>query len=312
VSTIRDIVVLGSGAAGYTAGIYAARANRKPLLIAGLQPGGQLMITSDVENYPGFRDPIEGPALMEQMREQAVRVGVEVVSDVATRVDLSRRPFQVWTDGGVHVEARALVVATGATAKLLGLPSEQRYMGAGVSACATCDGPLFKNRRVAVVGGGDTAMEEALYLTRLCSEVVVVHRRDAFRASKIMQARLLAHPKIRVIWDTEVIEVLGNDRPAVTGLRLRNTRTGDVSELAVEGLFVAIGHHPNTEFLRGHLPMDERGYLQVVPGTTRTAVTGVFVAGDVADAVYRQAVTAAGTGCMAALDAEKYLDELKP
>jgi len=307
-SAIRDIVVLGSGAAGYTAGIYAARANRRPLLIAGYQPGGQLMITSDVENYPGFRDPIEGPALMEQMREQAARAGVEMISDLAKRVDFSRRPFQIWTDEGGHYEARTVIVATGATAKLLGLPSEQRYMGAGVSACATCDGPLFKNKRVVVVGGGDSALEEALYLTRMCSEVVIVHRRDAFRASKIMQARALANAKIRVIWDSEVAEILGNDRPSVTGVKLRHVRTGEVTELATDGVFVAIGHQPATAFLRGQLPMDERGYLLVTPGTTRTSVRGVFAAGDVADAVYRQAVTAAGTGCMAALDAERFLE----
>jgi len=303
VSTIRDIVVLGSGAAGYTAGIYAARSNRRPVLIAGYQPGGQLTITSDVENYPGFRDPIEGPALMEQMREQAVRVGVEIVPDIATRVDFSRRPFQVWTDEGGHWEARAVIVATGATAKLLGLPSEDRYMSAGVSACATCDGPLFKNKRVVVVGGGDTAMEEALYLTRMCSEVVIVHRRDTFRASKIMQARALANTRIRVIWDTEVAEILGNDRPSVTGVKLRHVHTGEVTEMATDGVFVAIGHRPATAFLNGQLPMDERGYLLVTPGTTRTSVRGVFAAGDVADAIYRQAVTAAGTGCMAAIDA---------
>ena len=307
-STIRDIVVLGSGAAGYTAGIYAARSNRRPVLIAGYQPGGQLTITSDVENYPGFRDPIEGPALMEQMREQAVRVGVEIVPDIATRVDFSRRPFQVWTDEGGHWEARAVIVATGATAKLLGLPSEDRYMSAGVSACATCDGPLFKNKRVVVVGGGDTAMEEALYLTRMCSEVVIVHRRDTFRASKIMQARALANTRIRVIWDTEVAEILGNDRPSVTGVKLRHVHTGEVTEMATDGVFVAIGHRPATAFLNGQLPMDERGYLLVTPGTTRTSVRGVFAAGDVADAIYRQAVTAAGTGCMAAIDAERFLE----
>ena len=307
-STIRDIVVLGSGAAGYTAGIYAARSNRRPVLIAGYQPGGQLTITSDVENYPGFRDPIEGPALMEQMREQAVRVGVEIVPDIATRVDFSRRPFQVWTDEGGHYEARAVIIATGATAKLLGLPSEDRYMSAGVSACATCDGPLFKNKRVVVVGGGDTALEEALYLTRMCSEVVIVHRRDTFRASKIMQARALANLKIRVIWDSEVAEILGNDRPSVTGITLRHVHTGEVTEMATDGVFVAIGHQPATAFLRGQLPMDERGYLLVTPGTTHTSVRGVFAAGDVADAVYRQAVTAAGTGCMAAIDAERFLE----
>ena len=307
-SSVRDILILGSGAAGYTAGIYAARANRKPLLVAGYQPGGQLTITSDVENYPGFRDPIEGPALMEQMRDQAIRAGVEIVDDAATRVDFSRRPLQVWTEGGGHHQARVVIVATGATAKLLGLPSEARYMGAGLSACATCDGPLFRNKRVVVVGGGDSAMEEALYLTRMCSEVVIVHRRDAFRASKIMQARVLSHERIRVIWDTEVAEVVGNDRPAVTGIRLRHVRTGDVTEMPTDGVFIAIGHQPATAFLRGQLSMDERGYLLVTPGSTHTSIRGVFAAGDVADAVYRQAVTAAGTGCMAALDAERFLE----
>ncbi|MGH7731455.1 MAG: thioredoxin-disulfide reductase [Candidatus Eiseniibacteriota bacterium] len=304
---MHDVLILGSGTAGYTAAIYAARANRKPVLIAGPQPGGQLTITSDVENYPGFREAILGPELMEIMRDQAARFGTEMVWASAEHVDLSRRPFTVWADGKEY-RAKTLIVATGAAAKLTGLPSETLLMGQGVSACATCDGFFFRDRRVVVVGGGDTAMEEATYLTRFCSEVVVVHRRDTLRASKIMQDRARANPKIRFIWDSELVEILDPSQRKVTGVRLRNVKTGAITELPTDGVFVAIGHRPNTAFLEGQLPTDARGYLLVTPGGTRTDIPGVFAAGDVVDAVYRQAVTAAGMGCMAAIDAEHLLE----
>jgi thioredoxin reductase (NADPH) len=307
VSTVHDILILGSGAAGYTAAIYASRANRHPMLLSGYQPGGQLTITTEVENYPGFREGIMGPDLMERMRDQAEKAGTLFVGSEAARVDFSSRPLKVWGDDGMLHEARAVIVATGASAKMLGLESETRFMGYGVSACATCDGPLFKGKRAVVVGGGDTALEEATYLTRLLSEVTLVHRRDELRGSKAMQARARKDPKIRFVWDSEVVEVVGTDRPQVTAVKLRNLKTGAVSEHPIDAVFVAIGHKPNTDFLAGHLPMDGRGYLKVEPGSTRTAVPGVFAAGDVADSVYRQAVTAAGSGCMAAIDAEHFL-----
>jgi len=307
VSTVHDIMILGSGAAGYTAAIYASRANRHPMLLTGYQPGGQLTITTDVENYPGFREGILGPELMERMRDQAERAGTLFVMGEATKVDFSSRPFKVWGDDGMLHLARSVIVATGATAKMLGIESESRFMGYGVSACATCDGPLFKGKRAVVVGGGDTALEEATYLSRLLSEVTVVHRRDALRGSKAMQARAFKDPKIRFVWDTELAEVLGSDRPQVTGVKLRNLKTGALTEHPVDAVFVAIGHKPNTDFLAGHLPMDGRGYLKVEPGSTRTTIPGVFAAGDVADPLYRQAVTAAGSGCMAAIDAEHFL-----
>ena len=306
-SAIYDIIILGSGSAGYTAAIYAARANRKPLLIGGHQPGGQLTITSDVENYPGFRDAILGPDLMERMRDQAIRFGTEMVWATAERVDFSRRPFTVWADGKEY-RGKTVIVATGASAKLTGLPSESKLMGMGVSACATCDGSFFRNKRVVVVGGGDTAMEEATYLTRYSPEVVVVHRRDTLRASKIMQDRARANPKISFIWDSELAEILDAKTQKVTGVRLRNVKTGAIIEHPTDGVFIAIGHQPNTAFLGGQLPTDARGYLLVIPGGTLTPIPGVFAAGDVVDSVYRQAVTAAGMGCMAAIDAERFLE----
>ena len=305
-STVHDVLILGSGAAGYTAALYAARAERKPLLLAGPQPGGQLTITSDVENYPGFREAILGPELMERMRDQAVRFGAEIVWKSAERAGISARPFSVRADGQEYL-GKTLIIATGASAKLIGLPCETRLLGLGVSACATCDGFFFKDQRVIVVGGGDTAMEEATYLTRYVREVIVVHRRDTLRASKIMQERALQNPKISFIWDSEVIDILDPEQRKVTAARLKNLKTGAITELPIDGVFVAIGHQPNTEFLAGQLPMDPRGYLLVRPGSTRTEIPGVFAAGDVVDAVYRQAVTAAGMGCMAAIDAEHFL-----
>ena len=306
-SGIRNVIILGSGPAGYTAALYAARANLKPLLFTGLQPGGQLTITTDVENYPGFPNGIQGPELMDLMRAQVTRFGAELVDAEVEKVDFSRRPFTVWSEGKGH-QAKSVIVATGASALLLGLPSEQKYMGFGVSACATCDGFFFKGKRVIVVGGGDTAMEEATYLTRFCTEVIVVHRRDTLRASKIMQERALANPRIRFVWNSEIAEVLGEDGKRVTGVKLRDTVTGGVTELAVDGVFVAIGHKPNTEFLVGQLPLDAKGYVRIEPGSSRTSIEGVFAAGDVHDSVYRQAVTAAGSGCMAAMDCERWLE----
>lgn len=307
-SKVHDVVILGSGPAGYTAALYAARANLEPLMLAGVQPGGQLTITTDVENYPGFPEPILGPELMERFQGQVLRFGTKIIEASVESVEFTTRPFVVRTAHDTY-HARTVIVATGATAKLIGIPSESRYMGFGVSACATCDGFFFRGKRVMVVGGGDTAMEEAQYLTRFSNEVVVVHRRDTLRASKIMQDRARQNPKIRFIWDSELVEVVGDESPLkVKAARLRNLKTGVVSDHPVDGVFIAIGHQPNTEFLKGQLPMDPRGYLVVKPGTSRTPVPGVFAAGDVADPVYRQAVTAAGSGCMAAIDAERWLE----
>jgi thioredoxin reductase (NADPH) len=304
------VLIVGAGPAGYTAAIYAARANLKPLLVQGLQPGGQLTITSDVENYPGFAEPVMGPWLMEQMTKQAENCGVELLSDVVTEVDISVRPFRAKGDSGDTYSGDTLIVATGAQARWLGLESEYKFNGAGVSACATCDGFFFRGKPVAVVGGGNTAVEEALYLSKMCEKVTLIHRRDKLRAEKILQDRLFKNPKIEVIWEHAVEEVLGTEEPrAVTGVRLRNVRTGDTRELPLEGLFVAIGHDPATTLFGGQLEMDAEGYIVTAPDSTKTSRPGVFAAGDVQDRVFRQAVTAAGSGCMAALEAERFLAE---
>jgi thioredoxin reductase (NADPH) len=308
-----QLLILGAGPAGYTAAIYAARAGLSPLLVAGLQPGGQLTITTDVENYPGFAEPIQGPWLMEQMKAQAEHVGTEIVSDVIVQADLSRRPFRCLGDSGDAYEADALIIATGAQARWLGVPGEKELSGFGVSACATCDGFFFRGKTVAVIGGGNSAVEEALYLSNLAAQVTVIHRRDAFRAEKILQRRLFAKPNVTVLWHRVVEAFLAGEGRFKTlrALRLKDPRSGETSELAVDGAFVAIGHEPATALFQGQLAMDSAGYIETVPGSTRTSIPGVFAAGDVQDKVYRQAVTAAGTGCMAALDAEKYLAALE-
>ena len=305
-----EIIVIGSGPAGYTAAIYAARAMRKPMLIQGLQPGGQLTWATDVENYPGFADIIQGPWLMDQMKAQAEHVGAEIVTDYIMDVDLSKRPFVLKGDSGDVYTCDALIIATGAQAKWLGLPSEQRLQSAGVSACATCDGFFYRNKQVAVVGGGNTAVEEALFLTNFATKVTLIHRRDHLRAEKILQDRLMNHPKIEVVWDSAVEEVLGGGEPeGVVGVRVKNVKNGEIHDISVDGVFIAIGHAPQTDLFKGKLDMKSSGYLQVAPGTTKTNVPGVFAAGDVTDEIYRQAVTAAGLGCMAALDAERFLAE---
>jgi thioredoxin reductase (NADPH) len=304
---INRLVILGSGPAGLTAALYSARANLSPLLIDGYQPGGQLTITTEVENYPGFEHGVQGPEMMDIFRRQAERFGTKFISNAATAVDLKRQPLEITVDDQV-IRSHTLIISTGASAKLLGLPSEKLLMGYGVSACATCDGPFFKDREVVVVGGGDTALEEALFLTRLCATVTVVHRRDQLRASKIMQERARKNPKIAFVWDSAVQEIHGDQKGGVTGVTLKNLKTGAAAERPTHAVFVAIGHHPNTDLFHGQLEMDEQGYLKVKPGTTHTNVEGVFAAGDVADRLYRQAVTAAGTGCMAALDAERWLE----
>ena len=303
----RKIIIIGSGPAGYTAAIYAARANLAPLLLTGLQYGGQLMLTTTVENYPGLADGVQGPELMEMMQKQAARFGTEMVPEDATAVDFSRRPFVVKADDKTY-EAETVVIATGASAKLLGLPAESKLMGRGISTCATCDGFFFKDQNIMVVGGGDSALEEALYLSRLGRRVDVVHRRDTLRASKIMQERALKNPKIEFIWNTVVEDILGVEGGKVTGVRLKNLKTDASEERQVDGLFVAIGHQPNTEIFRGQVELLDNGSIKVRPGTTQTSVPGVFAAGDVQDFTYRQAVTAAGTGCMAALEAERFLE----
>src|SRR5262245_38241270 len=307
----RKVIILGSGPAGYTAAIYAARANLAPLMFTGAQPGGQLMLTTLVENYPGFVDGIDGPPLMDTLRKQAERFGTEMIGEDVTAVDFGRRPFRV-TAGETTAEAHTVIIATGASAKLLGLPSEQRLMGRGVSTCATCDGFFFKDQDIMVVGGGDSAMEEALYLARLGRKVQVVHRRDRLRASKIMQERAFKNPKIEFVWDSEVSDILDPAQSRVTTVRLRNVHTAEISEHPVDGLFIAIGHQPNTAIVQDLIELLPNGYVKVVPGTTQTSVPGVFAAGDVQDHVWRQAITAAGTGCMAALEAERYLEATQP
>jgi thioredoxin reductase (NADPH) len=302
------VLIIGSGPAGYTAAIYAARANLEPLLFQGLEVGGQLSTTTDVENYPGFAEVIQGPWLMEQMAAQASACGAELVVDSITEVDLGSRPFKARADAGDLILADTLILATGAQARWLGLPSEKAFSGHGVSACATCDGFFFRGQAVAVVGGGNTAVEEALYLSQMASKVTLIHRREQLRAEKVLQDRLLRNPKITVIWNRVVDEILGQDQPrAVTGLRLRDVRSGATSELAVDGVFVAIGHDPATALVKGQLEMDRDGYVITAPDSTATSVEGVFAAGDVQDKIFRQAVTAAGSGCMAALEAEKFL-----
>jgi thioredoxin reductase (NADPH) len=307
-TTSAKVVIIGSGPAGYTAAIYAARAMLEPILIQGIQPGGQLTITTDVENYPGFADVIQGPWLMEQMQKQAAHVGTRLVGDHVTKADLSRRPFRLDCDSGDVYFADALVLATGAQARWLDLPSEQKFKGYGVSACATCDGFFYKNKEVLVVGGGNTAVEEALFLTNFASKVTVVHRRDAFRAEKILQDRLFKNPKISVLWDTALADVEGSESPLkVSGVKLKNLKTGAISRMAIDGVFIAIGHTPATELIVGQLQMKPSGYVVTAPHSTATSVPGVFAAGDITDDVYRQAVTAAGLGCMAALEAERFL-----
>ena len=309
--TVR-VAIIGSGPAGWTAAIYAARAMLNPVVIAGLQPGGQLTITTDVENYPGFADVIQGPWLMEQMQKQAEHVGTEVIHDIVVKADLSQRPFRLTLDSGTELLAETVIISTGAQAKWLGLESEAKYQGFGVSACATCDGFFYRGKQVVVVGGGNTAVEEALFLTNFASKVTVVHRRDEFRAEKILQDRLFAHPKIEVVWNHAVDEILGvteNGGSNVTGVRLKHVGTGATQEIDADGVFIAIGHAPSSELFAGQLETKAGGYLVVKPGTTATAIEGVYAAGDVTDDVYRQAVTAAGMGCMAALEASRFLAE---
>jgi thioredoxin reductase (NADPH) len=302
------VLILGSGPAGYTAAIYAARAMLKPVIVQGIQPGGQLTITTDVENYPGFAKAIQGPWLMEEMKAQAEHVGTEVVSDTIVEVNLKKRPFWLKGDSGMEYTCDALVISTGAQAKWLNLPSEEHFKGFGVSACATCDGFFYRNKKVAVIGGGNTAVEEALFLTNFASEVTVVHRRNEFKAERILQDRLFNHPKIKVKWDSVLDDVLGTTDPkGVTGVRLKNVKTGATEELQLDGVFIAIGHKPATELFTGQLPFKNGGYLVTKPWSTQTDIEGVFAAGDVTDDVYRQAVTAAGMGCMAALEAERWL-----
>ncbi len=298
-------LIIGSGPAGYTAAIYAARANMKPVLYQGIQPGGQLTITTEVENYPGYANGIQGPEMMVDFEKQAARMGADIRFGLATKVDFSAQPFKVWIDEEKLIEADAVIIATGASAKWLGLESEQRLNGYGVSACAVCDGFFFRGKEVAIVGAGDTAAEEALYLSKLCTTVHMIVRRHEMRASKVMQDRVLKTTNIKLYWDSETDEVIGDK--IVTGVRIKNTKTGEKTEIPVSGFFVAIGHQPNSDIFKGYLDMDEAGYIKTTPGTSKTNVEGVFASGDVQDKIYRQAVTAAGTGCMAALDAERYL-----
>jgi len=303
------VLIIGAGPAGYTAAIYAARASMEPMLVAGLQPGGQLMITTDVENYPGFATAIQGPWLMEQMQAQAEHVGTRIIHDIIVSVDFSSQPFRAVGDSGDIYLAKTVIIATGAQARWLGLESEKRLQGSGVSACATCDGFFFRGKDVAVIGGGNTAVEEALYLTNHASSVTLVHRRESLRAEKILQQRLFAHPKVKVVWNSVLEEITAEHGHSVDGIRVRDTSTGTIKHIPLHGVFVAIGHTPTTEVFKGHVALDDEGYVVTAPGTTRTSVPGVFAAGDVQDKVWRQAVTAAGTGCMAALEAEKWVAE---
>ena len=305
-------LIIGSGPAGYTAAIYAARAMLEPVIIQGIQPGGQLTITADVENYPGYAQPVEGPWMMEQMKAQAENVGTKIINDIIVDVDLDNRPFSVTGDTGTTYTCDTLIIATGAQARWLGLESEEKFKGFGVSACATCDGFFYRDKKVLVIGGGNTAVEEALFLTRFASEVIIVHRRDEFRAERILQKRLLKNPKASVMWDTVLDEVLGGGMPpGVTGARLKNVKTGEMTEMAVDGIFIAIGHAPATDLFKDKLEMKPGGYLVTAPDSAQTAIPGVYAAGDVTDDKYRQAVTAAGMGCMAALEAEHYLASIQ-
>ncbi|MEM9470160.1 MAG: thioredoxin-disulfide reductase [Pseudomonadota bacterium] len=314
--THTKVLIIGSGPAGYTAAVYAARANLKPIQFLGIQPGGQLTITTEVENYPGFADPIQGPWLMDQMRAQAENVGTTTIQDNIIDVDFSSHPYKATDDSGKEYTADTIIISTGAKARWLGLESETKFMNMGVSACATCDGFFFKDRKVAVVGGGNSAVEEALFLAQMCEKVTLIHRRDELRAEKIMQERLFEHPKIEVIWDYVVDEILGvevgqGDNPGVTGARLKSTKDESTQDIEVDGIFIAIGHDPATELFKGKLDMDEEGYLLTAPDSTVTSIDGVYAAGDVKDKVYRQAVTAAGMGCMAALEADKFIANLE-
>lgn len=304
------VLIIGSGPAGYTAAVYAARASLEPIVVQGMQPGGQLTITTDVENYPGFAEAIQGPWLMEQMMEQAKNVGTQIISDYIKEVDFETRPFKAIGDSGQVYTGDTVIIATGAQAKWLGLETEMTYQGFGVSACATCDGFFYRGKEVAVVGGGNTAVEEALFLTNFASKVTLIHRRDELRSEKILQDRLFKNEKVDILWDTELDEILGEQDPlGVTGLRLKSTKTGELSEIKVDGVFIAIGHKPSTEVFRGKVDMDESGYIKKAPDSTATNIPGVYAAGDVSDKIYRQAVTAAGMGCMAALEAEKFIAE---
>lgn len=310
------MLIIGSGPAGYTAAVYAARANLSPVQVLGMEPGGQLTITTEVENYPGFADPIQGPWLMDQMKAQAENVGTKTIHDMITDVDLSSRPYKATAESGTEFVADTIVICTGAKARWLGLPSEKKFQNMGVSACATCDGFFFRGKNVAVVGGGNSAVEEALFLANLCEKVTLVHRRDELRAERIMQQRLFDHPKIDILWDNTVEEIMGvevgqGDVPGVTGLKTKNVKTGEITDIMLEGVFIAIGHDPATELFKGKLDMDDEGYLITSPDSTATSILGVYAAGDVKDKTYRQAVTAAGMGCMAALEADKYLMDLE-